>query len=87
MPPAAAIGIALAATAIGTGIKVFGGIQEAKAAKATAEFNAKVKENEAVTVEGERSENNRRLRIRNRRKQATTGLADLAGLHPRRIER
>jgi len=67
MPPAAAIGVALAATAIGTGIKVFGGIQESKQIKATAEFNARQKENEAITVEGERSENNRRTRVRNRR--------------------
>lgn len=71
MPPAAVLGVALAAAAIGAGIQVAGNIQQAKAAKASAEFNAKVAENEAVRVEQERSEDNRRLRIRNRRLQAT----------------
>lgn len=67
MPPAAAVGVALAAAAIGTGISVFGQVQQAKATKAAAEFNARVAENEAVNVENERAESVRRKRIENRR--------------------
>lgn len=67
MPPAAALGVALAATVISTGVSIIGQQQQKKAIKQTAEFNAKVLENEALAREDERAENTRRERIRNRR--------------------
>jgi len=69
MPPAVALGVSAAAAAIGAGVAVHSSVQQAKAAKATAEFNAKVLENEAAAKADERAEMTRRERIKNRRLQ------------------
>ena len=61
------MGVSLAATAAGGAMQFVGQRQQAKAAEATAEFNAKVAENEAIRVEQERSEQARRTRIQNER--------------------
>ena len=70
MPQAAPI-IAAAAAVVGTGVAVHSSRQQAKAAKHTAEYSAKVLENAAAAKADERREMTRRERIRNRRKQAT----------------
>ena len=67
MPPAAIPAIMLAVTVISAGVAIAGQQQQKKAIKKTAEFNAKVLENEALAREDERAENTRRERIRNRR--------------------
>jgi len=66
MPQAAPIIAAVAAVA-GTGVAVYSSSQQAKAAKATAAFNAKVLENEAAARADERAEMTRRERIKSRR--------------------
>ena len=57
----------LATTAVGTGVAVYGQMQQAKAAEETAEFNAKIATNEANLKEQRGLENIRRQRDQNRR--------------------
>ena len=71
MPQSALVPLAIASTVVGTGISIYGQQQQAKAAKATAEFNAKVDEIQAESTENERAENVKRLRQRNRRLMGT----------------
>ncbi len=57
----------LAATAVGTGVAVYGQVQQAKAAEDAADFNAKIAKNEANLAHQRGIENIRRTRTRNRR--------------------
>jgi hypothetical protein len=57
----------LATTVISTGVAVYGQMQQAKAAEETAEFNAKIAENEANLKQQRGLENIRRQRAQNRR--------------------
>jgi hypothetical protein len=66
MPQAAGI-IAVVATVASTAVSIHGQRQQAKAAEAAAEFNAKVAENEALRVEMESREQIRRDRITHKR--------------------
>jgi hypothetical protein len=74
-----ALGVGLALSAVGTGVAVHGQQQQAKAAEAAGEFNAKVAENEALRVSQETSEQTKRSRIANKRllgrQRAQTGKA------------
>lgn len=63
MPPLVLVAVAVAAVAIGAGIKAHGQIKQAKETKAAAEFNARQLEKEQTNVERERKENVRRQRI------------------------
>jgi len=65
MPPL--VIVAAVAVAAGAAIAIRGQEQQKKAVKATAEFNSKVQENEAIRVEQENTENARRNRVQNRR--------------------
>jgi len=62
-----AVGVGLAATAAGGAMQFVGQRQQAKAATAAAEFNAKVQENEAIRVQQESAEQTKRTRIANKR--------------------
>ena len=57
----------LAATAIGTGLSVYGQFQRGQAAASAAEANAKMAEQQAATLDQENRENLRRQRIENQR--------------------
>jgi len=57
----------LATTVVGTGVAVYGQMQQAKAAEETADFNAKIAKNEAALKEQRGLENIRRQRDQNRR--------------------
>ena len=57
-------------TLVSTGVSVYGQMQEAKVSKATAEFNAKVAENEALTAQMEGMEQARRTRRDAKSRQA-----------------
>lgn len=57
----------LATAAVGTGVAVYGQVQQAKTAKAAGEFNAKMAENAALQAEMDSRENIRRKREENRR--------------------
>lgn len=57
----------LATAAVGTGVAVYGQVQQAKTAKAAGEYNAKVAENAALQAEMDSRENIRRKRDDNRR--------------------
>jgi hypothetical protein len=68
MASAAALGIgALAMSAAGTGMSVFGQLQQGKSDKRVAEFNARQQEAEAANVELESRESTRRGRRENER--------------------
>lgn len=58
------------ATVASVGISVYGAQQQKKTAKRTAEFNAKVAENEAIRVDQETRESIRRQRTENKRLKA-----------------
>lgn len=62
MAVATAAAIALGAMAVGTGLSVYGQMQQAKTAQRVGEFNAKQAEEEALNVEMESKENMRRRR-------------------------
>jgi hypothetical protein len=62
-----AVGVGLGLSAIGGAVSFVGQRQQAKAAEASAEFNAKVQENEALRVSQETSEQTKRSRIANKR--------------------
>ena len=59
--------IGLALTAVGTGVSVFGQLQQAKAAEAAGEFNARLARQEAELQNQTTLENIRRQRANNRR--------------------
>ena len=68
MAQAAVLGIAaLATSAVGTGISVYGQMQQASAQKRMANYNAKVAENEAIRVQQEGQEERDRQRREHRR--------------------
>ena len=62
---------AMGATAVGTGVQMYGQRQQAKTAQRTAERNAKIQENQALQLEMDARENARRLREENKRKLKT----------------
>lgn len=66
MAAAAAI-VAATATAAGTGISVYGQMQQAKTAQRISEFNARQQEMEAVNADAEARENLKRQRRENER--------------------
>jgi hypothetical protein len=68
---AALTSIALAAAVVGTGVAVYGQVQQAKTAKAVGAYNAKLAENQALQAEMDAAENTRRKRKENRRLLAT----------------
>lgn len=70
MAVATSTAIALAATAVGTGISVYGQQQAAKQAEAAGKYNAKLAENEASQRELESHETIRRQRADKRRAMA-----------------
>jgi len=65
-PAALAIG-SLVASGVGTGISVYGQMQQASAQRRMAEYNAKVQRNEAIRVEQEAREDRNRQRRENRK--------------------
>ena len=54
-------------SAVGTGLSVYGGIQQAKAIRAQTDYNQRVAEEQARTVREDSSENRRRMREDKRR--------------------
>ncbi len=62
---------ALATAIVGTGVSVYGQVQQAKTAKAMGAYNAKLAENQALQAEMDGAENTRRKRQENRRMMAT----------------
>lgn len=68
MASAAALAIgSMVATGVGTGVSVYGQMQQAKSQRRMAEYNAKVQENEAIRVEQESREDRNRQRRENRK--------------------
>lgn len=70
MPALSATALAyasIATTVISTGVQLYGQEQQRKTAKRTAEYNAKVKENESIRQDMLTRENIRRKRLENRR--------------------
>lgn len=79
MPQAAVLAVMAVASVAGTAVAVHGQRQQAKAAEAAAEFNAKVAQNEAKRIELENKEQLARNRILQKRllgkQRATIGKA------------
>jgi hypothetical protein len=62
---------AIAVTVVGTGVSVYGQVQQAQTAKAMGKYNAKLAEQQAIQTEMDAAENIRRKRRENKRLIAT----------------
>lgn len=62
---------AIAITVVGTGVSVYGQVQQAQTAKAMGQYNAKLAEQQALQTEMDAAENIRRKRRENKRLLAT----------------